>query len=96
MTTSVEKHNIQWLVMRYPEHSKMLQDVFTLAELVERFFDSASGLNMISKAFCPDAEDIEQIDKAFLLYLWYFDNVNQSIVEIMVNWLGEFRYGIEH
>lgn len=96
MTTSLKKHGIQWLVMRYPEHAKMLQDVFTLAELVERFFDSAPALNIISKAFCPDAEDVEQIDKALLLHLWWLSDVEESAVEIVVNWLGEFRNSTEH
>jgi hypothetical protein len=96
MTTRIKKEHIQWLVMRYPEHANMFQHVFTLAELVERFFDSTSGLNIIAKAFCPDEEDIEQIDKALLLRLWWLSDVEQSAVEIIVNWLGEYRNGVEH
>ncbi len=96
MTTKIEKHTIRWLTMRYPEHAKMLQEFFTLAELVERFFSSASALDLISKEFCPDAEDVEQIDRALLLYLWWFNDVEQSAVDIIVSWLGEFRYDIEH
>ena len=96
MTTRIEKHCVRWLTMRYPEHAKMLGGTFTLAELVERFFGSASALDIISKAFCPDADDIEQIDKALLLYLWWFNDVEQNAVDIIVNWIGEFRDGTGH
>lgn len=96
MTTWIKKHRVQWLSIRYPEHVKMLRDDFTLAELVERFFDSVSGSDVISRAFSPDSEDVEQIDEALLLYLWWFNDVEQSVIEIIVNWLSEFRHGTKH
>jgi hypothetical protein len=91
MTTRINKHRIGWLVMRYPEHSIPLQEVFTLAELVERFFDSVSALNIISGAFHPDGDDVEQIDKALLLRLWWLGDVESNAIEVVLDWLAEHR-----
>lgn len=74
----------------------MLQEAFTLAELVERFFDSAPALSIISRAFQPDYDDVDQIDKALLLRLWWLDDVDPSALQIVVNWLGEHRPKTKH
>jgi hypothetical protein len=93
MTTRVKRNRIGWLVMRYPEHTKYLGEAFTLAELVERFFDSASALSIISRAFLPDFDDVEQIDKALLLRLWWLGDVESSALEVVLNWLAGYRSG---
>jgi hypothetical protein len=96
MTTKIKKRRIIWLVMRYPEHSVTLKETFTLAELVERFFDSASALNIIARAFQPDPDDVEQIDKALLLRLWWLGDVESSAIKVILNWLAEHRPKLSH
>jgi hypothetical protein len=96
MTTKIKKDRISWMAMRYPEHTAMLPDTFTLAELVERFFDSVSALNIISRAFHPDDDDIEQIDKALLLRLWWLGDVESSAIKVILNWLAEYRPNVAH
>lgn len=96
MTTRVKRSRIGWLVMRYPEHTKYLGEVFTLAELVERFFDSASALSIISRASLPGLDDVEQIDKALLLRLWWLGDVESRALEVVLNWLAEYRTGQSH
>lgn len=96
MTTKIKKHRMSWLVMRYPEHTMMLQDAFTLAELVERFFDSASALSIIFMEFLPDQDDVDQIDKALLLRLWWLGDVEPDALEILLDWLAEHRPTLAH